>query len=270
MFDTLIRGGTLIDGTGAPGRRADVGLRDGRIAAIGELSEPAAETLDAQGRVVAPGFIDIHVHCRDDPGGSQRHKEDYSSASEAAIQGGVVLVGDMPNNPDPPCDLESYLSKRNLADERSIIDVVLYGLLIRGGTPFRDDIPWKCYFGPSVGDVDSWGDSTVEEVLAPFGGQMVMFHAEDPAILALCSEKATHEQRRPAEAEVEAIRTILRRALERDERLQARQVSADERALDAIIQLAAGDARAAPRAAAAAGHHPRRRRAARRGVPEHP
>ena len=62
MFDTLIRGGTLIDGTGAPGRRADVGLRDGRIAAIGELSEPAAETLDAQGRVGAPGFIDIHTH----------------------------------------------------------------------------------------------------------------------------------------------------------------------------------------------------------------
>ena len=62
MFDTLIRGGTVIDGTGVPGRRADVGVRDGRIAAVGDLSGPAAETLDAEGRVVAPGFIDIHTH----------------------------------------------------------------------------------------------------------------------------------------------------------------------------------------------------------------
>lgn len=206
---TWLLEGDLIESTGRARSRLRICRESGTILERGDLpGDP--DVIWGEGVIVCPGFIDIHVHCRDDPGGSQRHKEDYSSASEAAIQGGVVLVGDMPNNPDPPCDLESYLSKRNLADERSIIDVVLYGLLIRGGTPFRDDIPWKCYFGPSVGDVDSWGDSTVEEVLAPFGGQMVMFHAEDPAILARCSEKATHEQRRPAEAEVEAIRTILK------------------------------------------------------------
>ena len=62
-FDLLIRGGTVIDGTKAPRFDADVGVSDGRIAAIGELSgSRAATTLDATGRIVAPGFIDSHTH----------------------------------------------------------------------------------------------------------------------------------------------------------------------------------------------------------------
>ena len=61
MAELLIRHGTVVDGTGAPGRRADVRVVDGRIAEIGEgLS--AADELDATGCVVAPGFIDIHTH----------------------------------------------------------------------------------------------------------------------------------------------------------------------------------------------------------------
>jgi len=60
-FDLIVRGGTLVDGTGAPRRRADVGVRDGRIAAIGTL-EGEGPTLDAAGYVVAPGFVDIHTH----------------------------------------------------------------------------------------------------------------------------------------------------------------------------------------------------------------
>jgi len=62
MLDLCIRGGIVIDGTGAPGRRADVGIRDGRIAALGAVEETAARTLDAAGRVVAPGFVDLHTH----------------------------------------------------------------------------------------------------------------------------------------------------------------------------------------------------------------
>nr|WP_050982999.1 amidohydrolase family protein [Cupriavidus basilensis] len=62
-FDLLIRGGDLIDGTGAPRRAADIGIRDGLIAAIGDLSGTGArETIDATGLVVAPGFIDSHSH----------------------------------------------------------------------------------------------------------------------------------------------------------------------------------------------------------------
>lgn len=62
MLDLLLQGGTVIDGTGAPGRRADVGIRGDRIARLGEGEEPAARTLDVSGRVVAPGFIDMHSH----------------------------------------------------------------------------------------------------------------------------------------------------------------------------------------------------------------
>ena len=62
MFDVLIRGGLVVDGSGDPARRADIALRDGRIAAIGEVSGPARETLDAAGCIVAPGFVDVHTH----------------------------------------------------------------------------------------------------------------------------------------------------------------------------------------------------------------
>ena len=62
MLDQLIKGGTVIDGTGAPGRVADVGVRDGRIVAIGEVTEEAASIIDAKGLLVIPGIIDPHTH----------------------------------------------------------------------------------------------------------------------------------------------------------------------------------------------------------------
>ncbi len=63
MFDLVVRGGTLIDGLGSPRRRADVGVREGRVAALGDLSAAeTAESVDAAGRIVAPGFVDIHAH----------------------------------------------------------------------------------------------------------------------------------------------------------------------------------------------------------------
>jgi N-acyl-D-aspartate/D-glutamate deacylase len=62
MLDCVIKGGTVVDGTGSPARRADVGIRDGRIVEIGAVADDAAETIDAGGLVVAPGIVDPHTH----------------------------------------------------------------------------------------------------------------------------------------------------------------------------------------------------------------
>ena len=62
MLDKVIRGGTVVDGTGSPSRVADIGIKDGRIVAIGVVEQDAAEVIDATGCIVTPGFVDPHTH----------------------------------------------------------------------------------------------------------------------------------------------------------------------------------------------------------------
>ena len=76
-FDTLILNATVIDGTNTPRYKGDIGISNGRIEAIGRLSDTEAKRrIDASGHVIAPGFIDMHSHSDvtffDDPGGESK------------------------------------------------------------------------------------------------------------------------------------------------------------------------------------------------------
>ena len=62
MHDLVIRGATVVDGTGGPKRSADVAVDGGRITAVGPVDQPGREELDATGLVVTPGFVDVHTH----------------------------------------------------------------------------------------------------------------------------------------------------------------------------------------------------------------
>jgi N-acyl-D-amino-acid deacylase len=62
MFDLVIRGGNVVDGTGAPARVADVAISAGRIVEIGQIGGSTYRTMDADGLLVTPGFVDIHTH----------------------------------------------------------------------------------------------------------------------------------------------------------------------------------------------------------------
>ena len=96
MLDLKIEGATVVDGTGRPGSRADVGVRDETIVAVGDLSrEPAGRTLNASGRVVAPGFIDMHSHSDWRLWGNRR--------AESKIRQGVTteVVGNCGFSPAP-------------------------------------------------------------------------------------------------------------------------------------------------------------------------
>ena len=62
MYDLIIRGADICDGTGTPPVHGDIAMSDGRIAAIGSVSGAARRTIDADGLVAAPGFIDVHTH----------------------------------------------------------------------------------------------------------------------------------------------------------------------------------------------------------------
>ena len=82
-FDLVLRGGRIVDGTGNPAFDADVGIRDGRIVALGRVTGSASRTIDASGLVVAPGFIDIHNHSDttllDDPDGQSMLRQGVTS-----------------------------------------------------------------------------------------------------------------------------------------------------------------------------------------------
>src|SRR5437763_17162037 len=126
----VIRNGRVIDPSSNTDRVADVLIVDGRVAGVApNLSAPGAEVFDASGMIVAPGFIDMHVHLRE-PG--FEHAETIESGSRAAAAGGFTSVCCMPNTKpvNDNATVTSYIVDR--ARKRAVVNVFPIGAITRG------------------------------------------------------------------------------------------------------------------------------------------
>lgn len=206
--------------------------------------------LDLHGQIIFAGFGDIHIHARDDASKSQVYKEDFATVSAASIHGGVTHVADMPNNPVAPVDDARYAAKERLT-EASAVHVTLYAGIGPGTKPLTRHVPYKAFMGPSVGDLFFASQEELEDVIANYRGKNVSFHCEDPEILRESKGAATHEQRRPARAEITATAF----ALELIERYQLVGKLCHYSTGDGLKKIAAAKARGVRVTAEATPHH---------------
>jgi N-acyl-D-amino-acid deacylase len=118
-FDLLITGGRVYDGTGNPWFYADIGVRAGRIVAVGRLDGATAEArIDARGKIVTPGFIDLHSHADDgsSPRGGFRDSDAQRRAAPNLVMQGVttVVVNHDGRSPPPIGDQRTLLSQQGI------------------------------------------------------------------------------------------------------------------------------------------------------------
>ena len=184
----------------------EIDPKTGLIASVGPRK--GRSDLDTDGCVIFAGFGDLHVHAREDVSGREMYKEDFATASAAAIHGGVTHFADMPNNPMAPIDEASYAAKEKLA-AGAAVHITLYGGIGPGTRPLASVVPYKAFMGPSVGELFFSSPEQLEETIARYRGCDVSFHCEDPLILNSSRGATTHEQRRPAKAEISATRFAL-------------------------------------------------------------
>src|SRR5579871_4065665 len=121
-FDLILAGGTVVNQDGAGER--DIGVRDGRIAEMGDLGAASAgERIDCRGLHVLPGVIDSQVHFRE-PG--LTHKEDLETGSRAAVLGGVTAVFEMPNTDPLTITAETFADKIRRGRKRMHCDFAFF------------------------------------------------------------------------------------------------------------------------------------------------
>ncbi len=180
-FDLVLRGGTCVLPWGE--EATDVGVRAGRIAAIGDLrTADAAETIDCAGLHILPGLIDAHVHLRD-PGDPA--VETLETGTRAALLGGLTAVFDMPNTAPSITDRERLDWKRGYLEGRAWVDVGLYvGASKRNIADLAslESQPNVCavkvFAGSSTGDLLVEDDASLEAVMRS-GRRRICYHSED-------------------------------------------------------------------------------------------
>jgi dihydroorotase len=232
-YDLIVRGGEVVNHAGRG--VADVGIRDGRFAKIGDLSQAsAAEVVDATGLMVLPGVIDTQVHFRE-PG--LEWKEDLDTGSRAAVLGGVVAVFEMPNTQPTTTDPEALADKLVRARGRMHCDHAFYV----GGTHENADVlgelerlPGCCgvkvFMGASTGTLLVPDDPGVEAILRHVN-RRATFHSEDEYRLAerrpLAREGdwTSHEEVRDAESAIRSTERLLKLAHETGKRIHVLHVT---------------------------------------------
>ena len=235
-FDLLLRNGTLVnhDGIG----KADVGIRHGRIAAVGDLAQAdAAEVLDIPGLHVLPGVIDSQVHFRE-PG--NEHKEDLATGTAAAILGGVTSIFEMPNTKPSTTTAAALEDKLRRAAGRAFCD---YAFFVGATNDNADSLAElerlpgcagvKIFMGSSTGDLLVEDDATLLRVLRS-GSRRVAVHCEDEARLRerrhLAEEgnPATHPVWRDESVAFRATERLLRLARQAGRRVHVLHVTTQE------------------------------------------
>ncbi|MFA6135366.1 MAG: dihydroorotase [Phycisphaerae bacterium] len=130
MNDIFIKNGRVIDPANGIDKVADVVIAKGKIVSVGKARSAAArQTIDAKGKIVCPGLIDLHVHCRE-PG--HEEEETIATAADAAVAGGFTTILAMPNT-HPPMDGETaiqYVLQR--AAEARLARVLPVGCITKG------------------------------------------------------------------------------------------------------------------------------------------
>ncbi|MBY0613773.1 MAG: dihydroorotase [Beijerinckiaceae bacterium] len=184
-FDVIFRAATVVNHDGAGVR--DIGVRDGRIAALGDLAHAGAgETIDCAGLHILPGVIDTQVHFRE-PG--LTHKEDLETGSRAAVLGGVTSVFEMPNTNPLTTDAETLAAKVKAGHHRMHCDFAFWV----GGThdnvrhiPELERLPGaagiKVFMGSSTGSLLVEDDAGVTAIVEQTRRRSA-FHSEDEAML---------------------------------------------------------------------------------------
>ena len=186
--DLVLTGGIVVSGEACT--RADVAIRDGLIAAVGEAATmpAAAERVDVSGLHLLPGAIDAHVHFRE-PG--YTHKEDWGTGTAAAAMGGVTTVFEMPNT-DPPTRSAIELRQKQRCAEKACVDFGLYGLLAEDNLNELEGLvaaganAFKCFMGNTFGNLPSPCTGAMLEgfEIAARTGLRVALHAETASIMA--------------------------------------------------------------------------------------
>jgi allantoinase len=216
-FDLLIRHGEVVTPAGVV--RADIGVADGKIAAIESgLSGGAREIVDADGWHVFPGVIDAHVHFNE-PG--RADWEGIETGSAAVAAGGGTMYFDMPLNAHPPTlDAASFRLKQTAAAAKSFVDFALWG----GLTPVNLDqlaelagcgvIGFKAFMCPSgIDDFLHADERTLREGMKRAAAlrRMVAVHAESESRIVRSGGSGIRDylRSRPIEAELDAIRLAL-------------------------------------------------------------